>query len=205
MLLQDMWTAGIDWDDELTEPLSIAARAWFAELYQLQQIQVPRCLWNEGTIADTMTLHTFVDASENAYGAVVYARCQNGDGTISTNIVASKTRVSPNIATSIPRLELMGAIVGMRLTTRISDVLGVKMEKVTFWCDSVNVLWWVRGRSRNFKPFVANRVGEIQTFTQPTQWRYVPTKVNPADILSRGMHAGELAECDSWWRGPVFL
>ena len=205
MLLQDMWTAGIDWDDELTEPLSISARAWFAELYQLQQIQVPRCLWNEGTIADTMSLHTFVDASENAYGAVVYARCQNGDGTISTNIVASKTRVSPNIATSIPRLELMGAIVGVRLTTRISNVLGVKMEKVTFWCDSVNVLWWVRGRSRNFKPFVANRVGEIQTFTQPTQWRYVPTKVNPADILSRGMHAGELAECDSWWRGPLFL
>ena len=32
-----------------------------------------------------------------------------------------------------------------------------------------------------------------------------PIKVNPADILSRGMHAGELAECDSWWRGPVFL
>ena len=79
------------------------------------------------------------------------------------------------------------------------------MDKVTFWCDSVKVLWWVRGRSRNFKPFVANRVGEIQTFTQPTQWRFVPTKVNPADILSRRMNEGELAECDSWWRGPVFL
>ena len=132
MLLQDMWTAGIDWDDKLTEPLSISARAWFAELYQLQQIQVPRCLWNEGTIADTMTLHTFVDASENAYGAVVYARCQNGEGTISINIVASKTRVSPNIATSIPRLELMGAIVGVRLTTRILDVLGEKNGKSYF-------------------------------------------------------------------------
>ena len=132
MLLQDMWTAGIDWDDEFTEPLSISALAWFAELYQLQKIQVPRCLWNEGTIADTMSLHTFVDASENACGAVVYARCQNEDGTISTNIVAAKTRVSPNIATSIPRLELMGAIMGVRLTTRISGVLGVKMEKSYF-------------------------------------------------------------------------
>lgn len=30
-----MWTAGIDWDDELTEPLTIAARAWFDELLQL--------------------------------------------------------------------------------------------------------------------------------------------------------------------------
>ena len=205
MLLEDMWTTGIDLDDELTEPLSISACAWFAELYKLQQIQVPRCLWNEGTFADTMLLYTFVDASENAYRAVVYARCQNGDGTISTNIVAAKTRVSQNIATSISRLDLMGAIVGMRLITRVLDLLSVQMEKVTLWCDSVNVLWWIRGRSYNFKPFVANRVGEIQPYTQPTQWRYVPTKVNLVDILSRGMHAAELAECDSWWRAPVFL
>ena len=53
MLLQDMWTAGIDWDDELTEPLTTSARAWFAKLLQLQKIEVPRCLWNKGTIADT--------------------------------------------------------------------------------------------------------------------------------------------------------
>lgn len=32
---RDMWTAGIDWDDELTEPLTIAALAWFDELLQL--------------------------------------------------------------------------------------------------------------------------------------------------------------------------
>ena len=51
------------------------------------------------------------------------------NGTISTNIVAAKTRVSPNIVTNIPRLELMGAIAGVRLTTRILDVLGEKMEK----------------------------------------------------------------------------
>ena len=152
LLLQDMWTAGIDCDDELTETLISSSRAWFGELGELKDIQVPRRLWNEGMIAEIMSLHTFVDA----YGAVVYARCQYQDGSVSTNIVAAKTRVSPNIATSIPRLELMGGIVGVRLTTRISEFLGVNMTKSTFWCDSVNVLWWVRGRSRNFKPFIAN-------------------------------------------------
>ena len=205
MLLQDMWTKGLDWDDELTEPLFNSARAWFGELSELKHIRIPRCLWKNGMVADTMSLHTFVDASESAYGAVVYARCQYEDGSVSTNIVAAKTRVSPNIAASIPRLELMGAVVGVRLTTRIAEVLGIQMTKSTFWCDSVNVLWWVRGRSRNFKPFVAHRVGEIQTQTDPNQWRYVPTKVNPADMLSRGMPANDLAKCNSWWRGPAFL
>ena len=156
-------------------------------------------------IAYTMSLHTFVDASESAYGAGVYVRCQYEDGSVSTNIVAAKTHVSPNIATSIPRLELMGAIVGVRLTTRISEVLGVKMTNSTFWSDIVNVLWWLRGRSRNFKPFVANRVGEIQTRTDPKQWGYVPTGVNPADMFSRGMCAIDLANCNTWRRGPSFL
>ena len=32
MLLQEMWTAGLEWDDELPEPLIHAACAWFGEL-----------------------------------------------------------------------------------------------------------------------------------------------------------------------------
>ena len=35
MLLQDMWTAGVDWDDELTAPLINSAREWFGELGDL--------------------------------------------------------------------------------------------------------------------------------------------------------------------------
>ena len=44
MLLQDMWTAGLGWDDGLTEPLINLARAWFSELGNLKDIQVPRRL-----------------------------------------------------------------------------------------------------------------------------------------------------------------
>ena len=79
------------------------------------------------------------------------------------------------------------------------------MSTTVFWSDSVNVLWWVRGRSRQFKPFVANRIGEIQSNSDPDQWRYVPTSINPADLLSRGMRAADLKTCDKWWKGPEFL
>lgn len=106
-------------------------------------------------------MHTLVDASEVAYGAVVYARCCYQDGSISTNIVAAKTRVAPSKATSIPRLELIGAVTGIRLSTRISKVLELKSSQPVFCEDSLNVLWWVRGRSRAFKPVIADRVGEI--------------------------------------------
>ncbi len=204
MLLQDMWTAGVDWDEELSETLVNEARTWFGELRDLTNIQVPRCLPDADKTIETVTLHTFVDASENAYGAVVYAMYTYTDGTVSTRMIAAKTRVAPNIASSVPRLELMGAVVGTRLTITISRALEIPLNQSTFWSDSLNVLWWIRGKSREFKPFVANRIGEIQTNTSPEQWRYVPTSVNPADLLSRGIVQWILHNQNSWWTGPEF-
>ena len=205
MILQDLWTTGLEWDEELTEPLTIPARAWFNELTELKQLQIPRYLCEDERASETISLHTFVDASETAYGAVVYARCLKMDGCVTRNIVAAKARVAPTISTSIPRLELMAAVVGVRLAMRIAKVLDIPVSSATFWSDSANALWWIRGRSRQFKPFVANRVGEIQSGTNPDQWRYVPTSLNPADFLSRGMKATELIENKAWWKGPEFL
>ncbi|MCG8034838.1 MAG: DUF1759 domain-containing protein, partial [Candidatus Thiodiazotropha taylori] len=205
ILLQQMWMAGLGWDEVLGEPLISSARTWFHELSDLTRLRIPRCLIVKDKRILNVSLHTFTDASEDAYGAVSYIRYTYADWKTSTHIVAAKTRVAPITATSIPRLELMGAVIGVRLSTRIARILELQMSQAVFWSDSQNVLYWIRGRSRDFKPFVANRVGEIQTSTDPEQWRYVPTSLNPADILSRGMKAGDLQNCDKWWKGPQFL
>ena len=76
---------------------------------------------------------------------------------------------------------------------------------MVFWSDSTNVLWWIKGHSRVYKPFVANRISEIQSCTDPSQWRYVPTKLNPADYLTRGLSVPDLIERKSWWEGPYYL
>ena len=188
--------AGLDLDDELSESLINSAWAWFNKLKNLTEILIPRCLFVKGNPLDTISLQTFVNASENAYGAVVYVRYRYEDGSISTNIVAAKTGVTLNKAMSIQRLELMGAVTGVRLSTRISRVLELQTGQSVFWSDSLNVLWWIRGRSWEFNPFVAKRVCKIQTNTNPEQWKYVPTSLNFADILRRGMKADDLIDCD---------
>ena len=167
ILLQEMWTSGVEWDDELTEPLVSDARAWFRELSDLRELQIPRRLVKKGMPSEETSFYTLVDASEDDCGAVVYARITYMDGSVSVNMVAAKTRVSPILATSIPRLELMAAVVGVRLAARIASVLEIPVSCSTFWSYSVNVLCWIRGRSREFKPFVANRVGEIHGITRP--------------------------------------
>ena len=167
-------------------------------------MQVPRCLQLNSHV-ETVTLHTFTDASGDAYGAVTYVRYQYKNGTVSTSLVASKTRVAPLSATSIPRLELMGAVLGLRLTLSIAKVLKIDQSLLTFWSDSMNVLWWIRKPSRSLRPFIANRVGEIHDSSSPTQWRHVNTHQNPADLPTRGMSVTEVKRSEMWWRGPNFL
>ena len=62
---------------------------------------------------------------------------------------------------------------------------------------------WLQSPSRSFKPFVSSRVGEIQSNTDPSQWRHIPGEVNVADDVSRGIRVEELN--GRWSNGPEFL
>jgi hypothetical protein len=204
ILLQEMWTSGVDWDEEVPMGIAKKAQSWFRELEELLEIGIPRCLRMDLEI-ESAELHTFVDASEEAYGSAVYQRTRYQNGVVSCRLIAAKSHVAPLIARSIPRLELMGAVLGLKLTLSIASSLDMELKDSTFWSDSVDVLYWVRGSSRKFKPFVSNRVGEIQANSNPEQWRHVPTKVNPADMITRGETPTALAACTRWWEGPEYL
>ena len=204
MFMQEMWIAGTDRDDQLFDDLIRKVNSWFSELNQLQNIRIPRSLQKKKE-AVKINLHTFVDASQGAYGAAVYVRIEYQDQMVSLSLIAAKTKVAPLQSVSIPRLELKGASLGTRLTHSIASVLVIPIQHAVFWCDSTNVLWWIRGHSRVFKPFVANRIGEIQSVTNPDQWRYVPTELNPADYLTRGLKVLQLIDKNSWWEGPNYL
>ena len=131
VLMQEIWVCDLDWDDPLPEEISVKIMSWFAELPMLPKIRVPRCLQLREEVTSA-TLHAFVDAS--------------------------KTKVA---SLSIPCLELMAAVLGKRLALSIAEILNIDKEFITFWTDSTSVLWWVKGYSRQFKPFIANRIGEI--------------------------------------------
>ena len=84
-----------------------------------------------------MKLHGFEDASEKAYGAVVYIRIATRNKVVS-NVIAAKSRVSPLVGETIPRFELLSLLVLARLISHvkiaIKDIL--KIDKVVCWLDS---------------------------------------------------------------------
>ncbi|GFV75032.1 uncharacterized protein TNCV_2114571 [Trichonephila clavipes] len=125
--------------------------------------------------------HCFSDSSKKAYGTVIYFRVIRADGTI-TSFVTSKSRVAPLKTLSLLRLELMGALLSARLCCKVSKTL--KLEKSCFFnTDSSIVYHWIQGESFRFKPFVKNRIEEIQKLTEPSKWHHCPGKENPPDII----------------------
>jgi len=65
---------GSDWDNQLPKELSRKI-IWFEELISLPEIKVPRCLQLKEQVK-SVYLHVFVDASQDAYGAVVYVKVE---------------------------------------------------------------------------------------------------------------------------------
>ena len=64
---------------------------------------------------------------------------------------------------------------------------------------------YVHDSPSQWKPFVANRVMEIQSLLDPSVWRYCPGPQNPADVPTRGMSSNELKESRLWREGPAWL
>jgi hypothetical protein len=207
IIYQKTWVRSQEWDNPFDEAL---AREWYSWVEDLQHLGSVRIERHIGMNRDVVTeLHMFCDASKDSFGAAVYTRTETSDGQFLVRLVMAKARLSPLKAVSIARLELCGAVVATRLAEKVKISLESgkdgKPLQVTYWTDSMNVLYWICRPGKECKPYVANRVGEIQTKTTADQWRHVPTKKNPADIASRGSRVQELIESKLWWKGPDFL
>ena len=161
-------------------------------------VRIPRCIRLAVSVKSSKVI-TFVDTSTKALGAAVYARFEYEQPYPPTcRLLASKSKIAPLVPVTVTRLELMAAITGLRLTQVIIQVMENPMSVVTFYYDSLDVLWWVRGHGKDFHAFVANRVGERQMFSDPQEWQHVPTKQNPADLISHGVNAKDLKDNSLW-------
>ena len=58
---------------------------------------------------------------------------------------------------------------------------------------------------KRFKVFVGNRVAEIRHHSEPFQWRFVPGKLTPADLASRGAGMEEANKKSIWLNEPAFF
>ena len=202
ILLQDLWIAGLDWDDELPDELRERYVRFRESLKDIESIRIPRFLLPLGAAGFTVTLQGYCDASERAYSALVYLRYASPDGQGGSNLVVAKTKVAPVKTLSVPRLELCAALLLARLIRRISLEMFPSPPPMQGWTDSKVALAWILSHASRWTTFVANRVSEIQETLPASCWKHVGTKENPADLATRGITPEQLRTSELWWYSP---
>lgn len=130
-----------------------------------------------------------------------------GDKETFVLLVMAKSRVSliqDKDDFNIPKLELLGFLIGSRLLKYVKVNLDLPVQKEHIWTDSLVIIGWMRS-NKLLSLFVANRVNVIKRYHPNTEMFYINTMSNPADIATRrepelGNHRKEL-----WYNGPAFL
>ena len=202
---QKLTTLKNNWDTDLNLEMSSEWLKLFNSLqfskFTVQRFYLPSniCLTDR-----KFDVHGFSDASKNAYAAVVYLACSNY-----SIFLASKTRVSPLQATSIPRLELMACLLLSELIEIVLSSISnsIDIKNVYCWSDSLDSLFWIKGENKTWKPFIQNRVIKIRKIVHPAKWRFCPGNKNPADLPSGGIRVSEFCSdifCN-WIKGPTFI
>ncbi|CAL8137208.1 unnamed protein product [Orchesella dallaii] len=202
LFLQELWKSELSWDESLTDDMCNRWLSYRESLSKIEELQIPR--WVKTSQLTTVQLHGFGDSSLKAYGAVVYLRCENEDGSFSCKMLAAKSKVAPLQTVSLPRLEICAAVLTAQLVTTVKKALKLECE-VFAWSDSMITLQWLSAYPGRWDTFVANRVSIIQELIPAVQWNHVKTEDNPADVLSRGISAEELCNNNQWWHGPSWL
>nr|CAI5835990.1 unnamed protein product [Callosobruchus analis] len=203
IMLQLLWLEKVEWDETVSQSLHTSWCKLRDDLPSLNELAIPRKVISAN--AWKIELHGFSDSSKDAYGGCLYVRSIDKDGSIEVHLLCSKSKVAPLKTISIPRLELCAALVLSRLADKVRKSLNLTFDRCILWSDSSVVLGWLNHSPGALKTFVANRVSEIQTLTSDSQWRYIGTKDNPADLVSRGAYPHELSSKSIWWNGPEFI
>lgn len=148
-----------------------------AELPLLNELSFRRWMKRE----DGGQLVVFADASQEAYSAVAYLAQPQ-----STTLLYARGRVNSNAARTIPLLELLAAELGVIVGRDVARALGLPLSEVVFFGDSQPTLAWIKSPAREVSNHAARKLAQITEAVPPENWSYVPTDLNPADLISRG-------------------
>ena len=197
-LLQESWKEKGTWDEPLSTNLQKKCHSWIESAPSIKA-HIPRQVMNQNK--ENIELHLCCDASETAYAACIYVV----NRPISSMLLISRFRCAPvKKKLSIPRLELLAALIGTRLLKFVRESDDIFLSAKTYcWTDSEAVRFWLKAGPYSLKLFESNRVKEILDSTLAADWNRIHTSENPADLATRGSESKEGESL--WWHGPPFL
>ena len=202
LIMQSAWDEKLNWDEKLKPEMTQQWKVYLEGIRKIDAIRVPR--WIEIDANKPFDIHVFCDASEDAYGAVLFSRQIDVTGRIKTQLIAAKTRVSqkPKKTVTMPRLELLSNVLAANLTKYVVKAYKDLKIQTHCWTDSMIALHSIWGNPEKWKTFIHNRVVQIREAFDPLEVRHCPGLENPADLAYRGASSTLLWSSKNWWVGP---
>ncbi|KAI5707587.1 hypothetical protein M8J77_005435 [Diaphorina citri] len=202
ILIQKAWTENKSWDEQLSVEDSDQFIRIVSDVEKAAEFPIPRNI-NLHMTNVRYELHAFSDACISSYSAAVYLKCIQSGGS-QVNLLFAKVRVAPKEKPTLPRLELLGALLAYRCLKYVDSSLHTTIDNYYLWCDNMSVLHWILG-NKVLPTFINNRVKEIRSSNFHIDFRYIASENNPADILCRGKNFDSLIRNELYWHGPKFL
>ena len=202
ILFQKLSKAKVTWDETLPDDIMNEWITWRDSLHLLREFSIPRCI---NTLSDgSMELIGFCDASMSAYAAVIYIRCCK-ETEVKTHLVMARSRVAPMKPMTIARMELLGAVLLVRLMSAVQEFLSDwSFDRTTYYTDSSIVFHWIIGAMVT-NSYLKTRLDEIHQLSTKEQWYHCPGEENPADLATRGISMEQLITSKEWFLGPSWL
>uniref|UniRef100_A0A0N5A8G9 Integrase_H2C2 domain-containing protein n=1 Tax=Syphacia muris TaxID=451379 RepID=A0A0N5A8G9_9BILA len=196
VVIQKLWEQNLDWYQVITQDV----------LFQYKETQLLRKWKPCDVILDRKaslrnereTIHPFTDASKAAFVVTAYGGVSNSNGKRIGQLLFAKSREFPlKSSLTIPKGELVAAWLGVEVLKFDIKELQLQDYSCYQWTDSKCVMNLPRSEANLKLPvFVRNCVDEVQATN--SQFRYVPSEENPADLA-------KLINSKLWWEGPNWL
>jgi ribonuclease HI len=129
------------------------------------------------TNAMDIQLHGFSDSTEQAYGACLYLHSTNPSREITCELLCATSKVAPIKKTTLPRLELCGALLLAKLYKKASSALNLQINHVILWTDSSIVLSWINGNGKHSLAVVLPQVKNSQAMQHGDMYLQLPIQL----------------------------
>uniref|UniRef100_A0A1I7VYT7 DUF1758 domain-containing protein n=1 Tax=Loa loa TaxID=7209 RepID=A0A1I7VYT7_LOALO len=200
LFIQHLWKEKYAWDQSINDTDKEQWKTLISEWPKVVK-EIPRFITKN---TKSMELHIFTDGSKLAYSAAVYIRYIDEESKITKSyLLYAKSRIAPIKDMSIPKLELLAILIGVRAGRFVLNQLWCREKCATVWSDAKCALFWVKNESKLLPRFVQKRAEEIRN--SHFKLRYLPSYDNPADVATRGIPPTKLHYNRLWWNGPRWL
>ena len=97
ILFQQATSLKLSWESKLPDDLTHQWSQWISSMNDISSLVITRCLIPVKFQDSYYELHSFCDASQNAYGSCIYVRCLSKSGKIHTSLDVASPEFVPGV------------------------------------------------------------------------------------------------------------